>query len=173
MGQDGGLGSRRDRVPERGGDRRSSSHTLYYETSVQKVRPWDGSGRPKTPSSMRRTAYQLRERRPELSRLSQQSSVTTPKASGNTIHTLVDGGVWSNFPIFIFEDAAFRKAYNRVPPRLSKTEILGFTLKDREELPPPKGRAIKFAPRGESFELRWRTGGARVPTRRSCCRPLG
>jgi hypothetical protein len=38
MGQDGGLGLRRDRVPERCGDRRSSSHTPYYETSVQKVR---------------------------------------------------------------------------------------------------------------------------------------
>jgi len=24
-------------------------------------------------------------------------------------HTIVDGGVWSNFPLFIFEDAAFRK----------------------------------------------------------------
>jgi hypothetical protein len=60
MGPDGGLGLRRDRVPERCGDRRSSSHTLCYETSVQKVRTWDGSGRPKTPSSMRRTAYQLR-----------------------------------------------------------------------------------------------------------------
>ena len=59
MGQDGGLGLRRDRIPERCGDRRSRSHTLYYETSVQKVRTWDGSGRPKTPSSMRRTAYQL------------------------------------------------------------------------------------------------------------------
>ena len=59
MGPDGGLGLRRDRVPERCGDRRSRSHTLYYETSVQKVRTWGGSGRPKTPSSMRRTAYQL------------------------------------------------------------------------------------------------------------------
>ena len=59
MGQDGGLSLRRDPVPERCGDRRSSSHTLYYETSVQKVRRWDGSGRPNTPSSMRRTAYQL------------------------------------------------------------------------------------------------------------------
>ena len=59
MGQDGGLGLRRDPVPERCGDRRSSSHTLYYETSLQKVRTWDGFDGPKTPSSMRRTAYQL------------------------------------------------------------------------------------------------------------------
>jgi hypothetical protein len=63
MGQDGGLGLRRDPVPERCGDRRSSSHTLYYETSVQKVRTCNGSDGPKTPSSTRRTAYQLRRRR--------------------------------------------------------------------------------------------------------------
>src|SRR5262249_43428411 len=67
-----------------------------------------------------------------------------------THHTLVDGGVWSNFPIFIFEDAAFREAYNRVPPRLSETEILGFALKDREELPPPKGRDISKRRRGQT-----------------------
>jgi hypothetical protein len=38
MLQDGGLGLERDRVPERCEDRQSGSHTLYYETSVQKVR---------------------------------------------------------------------------------------------------------------------------------------
>jgi hypothetical protein len=59
MGQDGRLDLGRDAVPERCRDRWSSSHTLYYETSVQEVRSGDGSGRPKTLSSMRRTAYQL------------------------------------------------------------------------------------------------------------------
>ena len=64
MGQDSGLGLRRDPVPERCGDLRSSSHTLYYEASVQKVRTCNGFDGPKTPSSTRRTAYQLLEREP-------------------------------------------------------------------------------------------------------------
>jgi hypothetical protein len=46
MGQDGGLGLRRDRFPERCRDRRLSNPTFYYDASVQKVRPRDGSGTP-------------------------------------------------------------------------------------------------------------------------------
>ena len=42
-GQDGGLGLGWDRLPQRCGDRWSRSHTLYYDASVQMVRPWDGS----------------------------------------------------------------------------------------------------------------------------------
>jgi hypothetical protein len=34
MGQDGGSGLRRNRVPESCGDRRSGSHTPYYEAAV-------------------------------------------------------------------------------------------------------------------------------------------
>jgi hypothetical protein len=46
MGQDGGLGLGRDRVPERCGDRRWSNHTLSYDAFVQKVRSEDASGTP-------------------------------------------------------------------------------------------------------------------------------
>ena len=42
QGQDGGLGLGWDRVPERCGDRRWRNHTLYYEASVQRVRPGCG-----------------------------------------------------------------------------------------------------------------------------------
>ena len=54
--QESGLGLRWDRIPEKCRDRRWRSHTLYYEVSVQRVRAWDGSGRPKIPSGKRRTA---------------------------------------------------------------------------------------------------------------------
>jgi hypothetical protein len=50
------LGLGWDRVPELCGDRRLRNHTLYYEASVQKVRSWGGSGRPKSRSIKRRTA---------------------------------------------------------------------------------------------------------------------
>src|SRR5262249_60613438 len=59
-GQEGGSGFGWDRVPEGWGDQRLSSHTLYYETSVQRVRPCDDSGSQRIPNSTRRTAYQLR-----------------------------------------------------------------------------------------------------------------
>ena len=55
-GQECGLGFGWDRVPEGWGDRRLSSHTLYCETSVQRVRPCDDSGSQKIPNSTRRTA---------------------------------------------------------------------------------------------------------------------
>jgi hypothetical protein len=55
-GQDSGLGLGWDRVPEWCGDRRWTNHTLDYEGSVQKVRLWDGTGRPRTSISKRRTA---------------------------------------------------------------------------------------------------------------------
>jgi hypothetical protein len=53
VGQDGGLGLGRDRVPERCGDRRSSNHTLYYDAFVQNVRTGDGSETLKNPSKRR------------------------------------------------------------------------------------------------------------------------
>jgi hypothetical protein len=56
MGPDGGLGLRRDAVPERCGDRRSSSHTPITRLPYREfVRTWDGPGRPKTPGSMSQT----------------------------------------------------------------------------------------------------------------------
>lgn len=48
-------------------------------------------------------------------------------------HTIVDGGVWSNFPMFIFEDSAFRRFYNRQPEKIDPERILGFLLKEEDE----------------------------------------
>jgi hypothetical protein len=54
--QESGLGLGWDRIPARCRNRRWSSHTEYYEVSVQRVRVWEGSGRPKIPSGKSRTA---------------------------------------------------------------------------------------------------------------------
>src|SRR5262245_2595091 len=52
-GQEGSLRLGWDRVPEWCGDWRLRNHTLYYEAAVQRVRPWDGSGRHKNPERQR------------------------------------------------------------------------------------------------------------------------
>jgi hypothetical protein len=56
QGQDGGLGLGRNGVPEWCGDRAWRTHTLYYEASVQRVRPGVGSGCSKIPNSKRWSA---------------------------------------------------------------------------------------------------------------------
>jgi predicted acylesterase/phospholipase RssA len=58
-------------------------------------------------------------------------------------HTIVDGGVWANFPMFIFEDSAFRKFYKREPVELGTEQILGFLLK-RDQPAAPRGEDIRF-----------------------------
>jgi predicted acylesterase/phospholipase RssA len=59
-------------------------------------------------------------------------------------HTIVDGGVWSNFPIHIFEDKAFRKSRGRVPEEIEPDRVLGFLLQKHEEQAPPHGEDVKF-----------------------------
>lgn len=71
-------------------------------------------------------------------------------------HTIVDGGVWSNFPMFIFSDSAFRAEYQRSPAKLDDRNVLGFLLKDTDERPPPKGSEVRFAPRDAPIDLRAR-----------------
>jgi hypothetical protein len=56
QGQDGGLGLGRNCVPERCGNWRSRNDTPYYEVTVQRVRPGNGSGCPRIPFNGRRTA---------------------------------------------------------------------------------------------------------------------
>lgn len=41
-------------------------------------------------------------------------------------HPIVDGGVWTNFPMFVFEDARFR-AFHGLPP-LGDLRVIGFLL---------------------------------------------
>ncbi len=68
-------------------------------------------------------------------------------------HTIVDGGVWSNFPMYLFDDDAFREAYSREPTRIEPERILGFILDEADAEKAPEGRAVKFVrtlPAGES-----------------------
>ena len=66
--------------------------------------------------------------------------------NGNAVchHTIVDGGVWSNFPMFVFEDRAFRKHYHRVPESIEPNQILGFILAEGQEDPSPRGEHVAF-----------------------------
>jgi hypothetical protein len=59
-------------------------------------------------------------------------------------HTVVDGGVWSNFPIFVFEDSAFRDRYHRDPKDVDRRKILGFLLKEEDGREPVSGKDVKF-----------------------------
>jgi hypothetical protein len=59
-------------------------------------------------------------------------------------HTIVDGGVWSNFPMYVFEDDAFREYYEREPRKIESREILGFILDESEGRVPPRGETVKF-----------------------------
>lgn len=74
-------------------------------------------------------------------------------------HTIVDGGVWSNFPMYIFEDDAFRAFYERDPPHIESGHILGFLLQEGDAQKYPKGDDVKFVrqvPNGEFRAREWR-----------------
>jgi len=48
--------------------------------------------------------------------------------NGNiAIHRLMDGGVWANYPAFLFKDPSFR-AYHQIPPLPDDSLTIGFTL---------------------------------------------
>lgn len=78
-------------------------------------------------------------------------------------HTIVDGGVWSNLPLFVYEDDAFRGSYGRTG-EIRPERVLGFVLKETDGQAPTRGEEIEFvdeaaisvfrakewAPRGES-----------------------
>ncbi len=59
-------------------------------------------------------------------------------------HTVVDGGVWSNFPMHVFEDAAFRAYSKRAPAALPADEVIGFLLDEEGGHPPPRGEEVVF-----------------------------
>ena len=80
--------------------------------------------------------------------------------NGLTVHTLVDGGVWSNFPMFVFDDEAFRYWMDRqVASKAARAGalidpppydfVVGFVLEEATA-----GRAVdygdsRFVPVGE------------------------
>jgi predicted acylesterase/phospholipase RssA len=69
-------------------------------------------------------------------------------------HTIVDGGVWSNFPMFVFEDRAFRRAYERVPEEIASGRVLGFILAEGDEQTPPRGQHVTLVDTVPRSELR-------------------
>lgn len=71
-------------------------------------------------------------------------------------HTVVDGGVWSNFPMFIFEDNAFRKRYHCDPEEVDPGRVLGFLLKEEDEKVPPRGEDVEFVEAVPPSEFRAR-----------------
>ena len=69
-------------------------------------------------------------------------------------HTIVDGGVWSNFPMHVFEDSAFRESAHRIPVTIHRDEIIGFLLHEGEHRPQPRGEEVVFVDEGSKGEVR-------------------
>ena len=75
--------------------------------------------------------------------------------------TIVDGGVWSNFPMYIFEDKTFREFYGRTPVELEPARILGFVLQEHQEQLPPRASKVRFVdpvPAGQFRVREWSSG---------------
>jgi NTE family protein len=53
-----------------------------------------------------------------------------PSSNRTWHHTIVDGGLWSNFPMFVFAEAAFRRAHGAEPVVIDARDVLGFLLDD-------------------------------------------
>lgn len=56
---------------------------------------------------------------------------------------LLDGGVWANFPTFVFRDQAFRR-YHLTPPVSNAERTIGFVLEREDELPKVLAPPEKF-----------------------------
>ncbi len=86
-----------------------------------------------------------------------------PDGESFSHHTVVDGGVWSNFPMHIFEDPAFRAYSERSPTEIDPREILGFLLDEEGGHPPPRGDGVAFVDNVPMEDFRapeWTSGGA-------------
>lgn len=69
-------------------------------------------------------------------RLEVQNSPTTTE-----VHRLMDGGVWANYPAFVFKDTSFR-SFHELPALPEDSTTVGFTLdSSRAQQGPP---AVKF-----------------------------
>jgi hypothetical protein len=79
-------------------------------------------------------------------------------------HTVVDGGVWSNFPMFVFEDSAFRKRYHRDPEEVDPGRVIGFLLKEEDDQVPPRGEDVEFVEAVPPSEFRAREWAKTVKT---------
>jgi len=84
-------------------------------------------------------------------------------------HTIVDGGVWSNFPIHIFEDKTFRKSHGREPEEIEPDRVTWIPLaetrrtsasawRERQVCRGGTGRGVQ----GTGVEWRWEDGSRRT-----------
>lgn len=76
----------------------------------------------------------------------------TPKAQ--YFHTIVDGGVWANFPLFVFTDRTFRTATGR-RPKPEQPIVIGFLLDERRAEDEPSFTNIRFVLEGTQNLTAW------------------
>jgi predicted acylesterase/phospholipase RssA len=55
-----------------------------------------------------------------------------PGPAGPRTHTVVDGGVWQNFPMFLYRDRSFRRWSGR-PESIAEQAVVGFLLDEHPE----------------------------------------
>jgi predicted acylesterase/phospholipase RssA len=55
-----------------------------------------------------------------------------PGAGGPRTHTVVDGGVWQNFPMFVYRDRSFRRWSGR-PESVAEARVVGYLLDENPE----------------------------------------
>lgn len=67
-------------------------------------------------------------------------------------HTIVDGGLWENFPMFVFADASFRRVHGAQPAEIDPTDIIGFILDDSPTVDAQTGDTIEFATDDEPID---------------------
>jgi predicted acylesterase/phospholipase RssA len=87
-------------------------------------------------------------------------AVPEPRTGSQVFHhTVVDGGVWANFPIFVFEDTEFRK-FDKRSVQVDQNKVIGFLLKDTnegaDESRQPRGDDIGFMTHTSSRDFRAR-----------------
>jgi len=58
------------------------------------------------------------------------------------VHRLMDGGVWANYPAFIFKDPSFR-SYENLPELPADSVTIGFTLQHPQTEPPAEPTQIR------------------------------
>ena len=91
-------------------------------------------------------------------------AVPQPDGGPTWHHTVVDGGVWANFPLFVFTDMAFRRHYGRSPVQIDEHDVLGFLLNDEvSDQPPVRGEGVRFLNDVSSKDFRAKEWQRRSP----------
>lgn len=81
---------------------------------------------------------------------------------GRVFHTLVDGGVWANFPLFVFKDGAYRQ-YSEAPALPKEHVVVGFLLQE-QPLTRISLQAAKFDRNVALSDQPWERGGSVAKT---------